>query len=205
MYLGVLNPEQQKILPVLAVFKKQYYLVGGTAIALQIGHRFSIDFDLFTQKSVNHTTIQKRLLDQDVFFTLLFKNAEGIHLLSKGVKMTFFEFPFAIKHPVPVKEYLTMPTLLDLASMKAYALGRRSKWKDYVDMYFLLKDYYSFEEISKQAEGIFGGAFSKKLFKTQLSYFEDVDYSEQVDFLPGFGVADDTIKGFLTDVGLSRF
>ena len=47
MHLEILNKEQKELLPILSQFKREYYLVGGTAIALHIGHRESIDFDLF--------------------------------------------------------------------------------------------------------------------------------------------------------------
>ena len=46
------------------------------------------------------------------------------------------------------EDNIRLPELIDLAAMKAYALGRRSKWKDYVDLYFILKDYFTIEQIS---------------------------------------------------------
>ena len=52
MHDEVLTKEQKDILPLIAEFKKEFYLVGGTAIALQIGHRYSIDFDLFSFKEI---------------------------------------------------------------------------------------------------------------------------------------------------------
>ncbi len=57
--------------------------------------------------------------------------------------------------------------------MKAYALGRSSKWKDYVDLFFLIRDFYSIDEIALRAEEIFGELFSNKLFRAQLSYLEN--------------------------------
>ena len=68
------------------------------------------------------------------------------------VKFTFYEYPFKIDAKCRFEDYLRLPELIDLAAMKAYALGRRSKWKDYVDLYFILKNHYSIEEISKRAE-----------------------------------------------------
>ena len=67
--------------------------------------------------------------------------------------------------------------------MKAYALGRRSKWKDYVDLYFLLRDHLALSELINSAKTLFRGAFNAKLFLEQLCYFDDVDMSEQVDFM----------------------
>ena len=53
MHLDVLTREQTELLPFLSQFAKRYYLVGGTAVALQLGHRQSIDFDLFTTSTMN--------------------------------------------------------------------------------------------------------------------------------------------------------
>ena len=47
MYDNILSEEQKQLLPFILSFKKEYYMVGGTAVSLQIGHRESIDFDLF--------------------------------------------------------------------------------------------------------------------------------------------------------------
>lgn len=96
------------------------------------------------------------------------------------------------------EDSIRLPELIDLAAMKAYALGRRSKWKDYVDLYFILKDYFTIEQVSKKACGIYDQLFSEKLFRAQLSYFDDIDYSESVEYL--FPVASENeIKAFLIE------
>lgn len=76
-----------------------------------------------------------------------------------------------------------MPKLLDLAAMKAYALGRKSKWKDYVDLFFILSNHFTIKKISERSTEIFGDLFSEKQFRAQLCYFDDIDYEEKVDFL----------------------
>jgi hypothetical protein len=88
--------------------------------------------------------------------------------------------------------------LLDLAAMKAYALGRRSKWKDYIDLYFLLRDHFSIHQISIRALQIFETLFLEKLFQSQLSFFTDIDYSESVEFLAP-PVPEDEIREFLIE------
>lgn len=98
---------------------------------------------------------------------------------------------------------LKLPDLLTLAAMKAYALGRRAKWKDYVDLYFIMKDYHDIGEIVKKAEKIFGQEFNEKIFRAQLAYFKDIDYSEKVIYLPGFEVQDSVIKKDLVNFSLS--
>ena len=60
MHSEILNDRQTELLPLMAQFRREYYLVGGTAIALYLGHRRSIDFDLFKPSTINH----KRNLDK---------------------------------------------------------------------------------------------------------------------------------------------
>jgi len=82
--------------------------------------------------------------------------------------------------------------------MKAYALGRRSKWKDYVDIYFIVKDYFTINQICQRANEIYGELFSEKLFRAQLSFFDDIDYSESIEYLCN-PVDENEIKEFLID------
>jgi hypothetical protein len=123
-----------------------------------------------------------------------------MNLIINEVKVTFFQYPFQIKANNDFDNIIRLPELLDLAAMKAYALGRRSKWKDYVDLFFLLKEKFSFDEISQRAMEIFGNLFSDKLFRSQLSYFEDVDYSEEIDYIIVNPPTDDEIKQYLIGV-----
>jgi hypothetical protein len=95
--------------------------------------------------------------------------------------------------------------LLDLAAMKAFALGRRSKWKDYIDLFFILRDYYSLSQICAQANLRFGELFSEKLFRGQLNYFKGISFEEQVEFMPGFEVSEEEVKQFLIDAALTGF
>ena len=87
--------------------------------------------------------------------------------------------------------------------MKAFALGGRNKWKDYVDMYFILRDYYKISDIVKEARKNFGSEFNEKLFRTQLSYFKDIDFTEKVIYTKGFEVDDKEIKKSLIEFSLS--
>lgn len=94
-----------------------------------------------------------------------------------------------------------MPNLLNLAAMKAFALGRRAKWKDYVDMYWLLKSYFSLEDVEIKSAELFGDLFSPKLFRQQLCFFDDIDYSETVNYIDK-KVEPEIIKSFLTEIAL---
>ncbi|MFN0214334.1 MAG: hypothetical protein ACKVT2_08780 [Saprospiraceae bacterium] len=204
MFPNILSEQQHKLLPFVQQMSREYYLVGGTAIALQIGHRRSIDFDLFKKASVRKEKIAKLLSDQGLKWQLLFADSESFHILLNGVKLTFFQFPFDIPTKL-VFEGIRIPDLLHLASMKSYALGRRAKWKDYTDLYFLFRDHFAIEEVIDKTSELFPGLFSPKLFRQQLCYFQDIDYSEEVSFIPGCEVSERDIKSFLIDIATLPF
>jgi hypothetical protein len=188
----------------ISSFRRNYYLAGGTAIALHIGHRRSIDYDLFTDKILNKSLIKKKLFEQKFSKQILFEDIDQIHFLLNEVKITFFNYPYPVKNDEMVKRYISMPSLLTLSAMKAFALSRRAKWKDYVDLYYIIKDNYSINDISTEAILIFGDLFSEKLFREQMAFHEDIDYSEPVEYLPGFEVPEKEIKEFLINKSLEN-
>jgi hypothetical protein len=200
MFLNILSPKQVAYLPLLQHFKREFVLVGGTAIALQIGHRKSID--LFKMKPLNKKSIKEKIASQTIQAQKLFENSDSIHFIINDVKWTFFYYPFAIKGTVFLDNYIKMPDLLTLAAMKFYVMGRRAKWKDYVDIYFLLKDHFTIAEVSVKATELFEDAYSEKLFRQQLAYFEDIDYSEPLEWV-GQSVTKETIKATLLDLSIS--
>lgn len=199
MHPNILSEAQKELLPVLGSMQREFYLVGGTAIALQIGHRQSIDFDMFKKGTVRKEKISQTLRNHHLQWQVLFSDAEGFHILVNGVKLTFFQFPFDMPAQTKFGD-MRMPDLLHLAAMKAYALGRRAKWKDYVDLFFLLRDHFKLEILMDKTITLFPDLFSPKLFKQQLCYFQDIDYSEEVTFMPGFEVSNDDVKLFLTEI-----
>lgn len=198
MHHQILTKEQLELLPYLHRFSKNFYLAGGTAIALHIGHRRSVDFDLFTPSKLRKSAINGRLAEFPYKKVRLFEDVDQLHVLLNGIRLTFMSFPYPIDHPIKVDRYIRTPTLLTLSSLKAYALGRRAKWKDYVDLYLILRDFYTIREIREEAEKNFGELFSEKLFREQLAFHKDIDFSEPVEFLiPAPSEAE--IKQFLID------
>lgn len=200
MYKEILNPEQIKLLSLLKEFKRDFYLAGGTAIALQIGHRRSIDYDLFSEKELDTLRII-RIIKKAGFSidATIAESIEELTLVINRVKVTFLQYPFKIGCPLSLDDIITMPDLLTLSAMKAFSLGKRSKWKDYIDLYFILKHYYSISDISKRAKELFKDGFNERLFREQLCYFEDIDFSESIDFVTE-PVKEEAIKDFLIEV-----
>ena len=204
MHNEILSPSQQKLLPLLKVFKKEFYLVGGTAVALYIGHRRSIDFDLFKFAPIKPKSLITKISTFGFPYNVTRRVTEQLNVTIHDVKFTFYEYPFQIDSPTSFEGVLRMPSLIDLAAMKAYALGRRSKWKDYVDLYSILKEHYTIKQISDRASVIFDQLFSQKLFRAQLSFFADVDHSESIEYV-GTPVPENEIKEFLTEKAIDLY
>lgn len=205
MHLEILNKEQYDLLPFIKKYTKHYYLVGGTAIALHIGHRRSIDFDLFTAKEINSINIKKQVAISGFSSNVILQRTDQVHFTINKVKLTFFQFPFSITAENYHQNYFRIPDLLTLAAMKAFALGGRGKWKDYVDLYFILKYHFTIAQICDKATTLFTGVFSASLFCKQLCFFDDISFEEQVEFMPGFEVSEKEVKEFLTDAALTGF
>jgi len=183
MHKEILNKSQLELLPLVKQFKHEFFLVGGTAIALHLGHRRSIDFDLFKTAKLVLNRIMTRVSSINKPYNVTRRVEEQLNLTMNDVKFTFLEYPYPVKVNCKFEDIIKLPDLLNLASIKAFALGRCSKWKDYVDLYYILKNHYSVKEIAEISHNIYGQLFSEKLFRAQLSYFEDIDYSEAIEFL----------------------
>ena len=175
MHLEVLDEERKKMFPYLRYFKK-FYLAGGTALALQIGHRTSVDFDLFIQKEIPSGLLGKI---KEVFpkatVQPLVNNKGELTVLVHNVKCTFFNSVFASVLPLVKYEQVPMASVREIAADKAHTIGRRGKYRDYVDLYFILKEeHIPLDEIIQLAEKKYGGEFNGRLFLEQLIYLEDI-------------------------------
>lgn len=197
MHKEILTAEQEKLLPLVKKFSPEFGLVGGTAVALHLGHRRSIDFDLFTSEHFNASAVQSKITRSGGMQRILVKRRGEFTLFVNDVKFTFFEYPFPIPFSEKFEDVIRLPDLLTLAAMKAYALGRRAKWKDYVDLYFIAMRYGGLGTIAERGKALFGGEFNEKIFRVQLAYFEDIDYGEAVEFMEGYAVPDAEIRSAL--------
>lgn len=200
---SVLSETQKKFIPLLREFQGGFGMVGGTALALQLGHRKSIDYDLFSALPIDAGAIRRKIAATGEHIMTLVDTTDEYTVSVGGVKLTFLRYPFPLSYPVEWSGVARLADILTIAAMKAYALGRRAKWKDYADLYFVMKEHHPFVDVVRKAEEIFGGEFSEKNFRAQLSYFDDIDCSEAVEFLPGHEIDDETIRKSLTDWSLT--
>jgi hypothetical protein len=198
MHTEALTEEGLHLFPALSAFA-EFYLAGGTALALQIGHRVSVDFDFFSPEPIPRSLSAKV---EHVFapepVTALVNNPDQLTVLVRTVKLTFLTYPFPLIQPLVPVGGLSMLSVKELGATKAYTIGRRGTYKDYVDLYFILAEHQAtLGEIIALAEEKFGQAFNSRLFAEQLLFLDDVrDY--QIDFLRA-PVTPDNITAFFRD------
>ncbi len=176
IYLEIFDRERLRVFKKLGSFKKTGVLGGGTAIALQIKHRKSFDFDIFIKSK---TTDYLRQKIRKVFghSSQIIKDITNqIDIITPGeVKISFVKYPYPPLHPLVMTTSINLFSLHDLASNKAYAIGRRGTWRDYVDMFFFLKEgYTTIDSVIKEAIKRFRGEFNPRLFLEQLVYTKDI-------------------------------
>ena len=124
---------------------KDAWLVGGTALALQLGHRKSIDLDFFGSIDASLQEIASAL---STFASVspLSESSMKRFLIVDGVKVDVVNYPYSwIDEPV-IEDGVALAGIKDIAAMKLSAITNRGTRKDFVDFYFLLK-YFSFEEL----------------------------------------------------------
>lgn len=120
-----------------------FILPAGTALALQIGHRDSIDFDFFTvepfdtkllfAKIESHFTSHILLRVQDELNTLEI-------IVDGTIRLSFMTYPYTLITPVVTTEFFDLASITDIGCMKLSAITSRTAYKDYVDLYFILKE-----------------------------------------------------------------
>jgi hypothetical protein len=198
MHTEALTEEGLKLFPALRAFD-DFYLAGGTALALQIGHRVSVDFDLFSESAIDRTLLQKvkrvftnRPVQPSV------NNPDELTAFVDNVKITFLTYSFPLLEPQVATEGVRMLSVKEIGATKAYTIGRRGTYKDYVDLYFIIaENHASLEEIIGMADRKFGNEFNSRLFTEQLLFMDDVqDYT--IDFLK-VPVAPEGITAFFKD------
>lgn len=161
-----------------------FYLAGGTALALQIGHRESLDFDLFRNKEIGFSIKQKAIkkFGKDSIKTLVDTSDEFTFVLHEGIKITLLNYYWDPSFPlVRVAGNIPLLSIRDIAMAKAYALGRRGNYRDYFDLYVIIKNKHaSLKEIIKWCIKKYGDVFSERMFLEQLTYLGDIGIDDKI-------------------------
>ena len=182
MFYSILDTKRQAILPLFARFKERFYLAGGTALALQLGHRDSIDFDFFTEHPFDTAALFAQLTDIFNGHTLL-KTQDETNTLSvlvdESIKISFMTYPYTLLSPTVDEPYLCIASVVDIGCMKLSAIVGRATLKDYVDIYYILKMMPLAELLDRSAKKF--PSVDVGLTLKSLVYFDDID-TEPISF-----------------------
>jgi hypothetical protein len=158
---------------------KKAYLAGGTAIALQLGHRISVDLDFFTSQEFNETELSAKLTTLPEFVQDgTTKGTVWGEIGQTRFSMFYYKYPL-LKQTV-VFEGIQLASLADIAAMKIHAIEDRGTRRDFVDVYFLSKKY-SLEEMLDFYQKKYA-VLEDHLYSIlrSLDYFEDAEQEQQM-------------------------
>jgi predicted nucleotidyltransferase component of viral defense system len=151
---------------------KDLRLVGGTSLALQIGHRISVDLDFFGLLTADEISI-RNALNQIGEINLLFKT-ENINIFTiDGIKVGIVNYPYPWLKDVIEEDHLRLAGKTDIAAMKLAAIVGRGTKKDFIDLFFLLKEYSLSELITYYEQKYHDGSVFMVL--RSLAFFDDAD------------------------------
>lgn len=172
----ILPAEQQKLFGFLIEqeWLSDFYLAGGTSLALQIGHRESVDFDFFTSTEL-HIPFLKNTLASHGRYEQLSEMKGTLHLLLNDVRVSFIEYKYQLLEPLLKEKCLVVASLLDVALMKLEAIAGRGAKKDFIDLFFLLKKF-TLNELLMAYEKKYGvTAHNHYHLMKSLTYFADAE------------------------------
>jgi hypothetical protein len=149
-----------------------FNLVGGTSLALQMGHRNSIDIDLFGNAEIEvDLFIDKLGSFGQVVVTKSTKNI----LITKvnEIKVDFVNYKYPLLSDILIEDNIRMLSTKDIAAMKLNAIAGRGSKKDFIDLYFLLQEFSLCEILSFYGQKYHDGSLF--MVEKSLTYFEDAD------------------------------
>lgn len=177
--ISILNQNQKEVLSKLSFLTDDgYYLAGGTALAIQLNHRTSFDFDFYTPTHFDQNTLFDKF--EEVFADEAIKTSlarDTLFCTLKTVDCSFFTYPYKLLRKPILEMGIAISSLEDIAAMKLVAVNHRPAKRDYIDVYYLLKKF-SLEEMINFAKEKFPN-FNFYYLLRALSYFEDIKDDER--------------------------
>lgn len=161
---------------------KEFNLVGGTALSLMIGHRLSIDLDLFSTQDFDVQSMLTHLSSQHpVTIRELFNNTMLLNIAKVKVDILAHKYPW--QEPVQTEQGIRLVSLHDIGAMKLHAIFQNgTRIKDFVDMYFLL-EHHPLKTYLDAYQNKYNG--NPALASHSLLHHENIDKEEKVKLLKG--------------------
>lgn len=156
-------------------FMQDFYLAGGTGIALQLGHRISDDLDFFTSQPINTQDLKDRISSLGSF-TITQETENTLSGIFNKMRISFFSYRYPLLFPLKKLLKINLADVSDIVCMKIAAISARGKKKDFVDLYFVckrVKDLPNILNIFKKKHKKIN--YNKLHLLKSLTYFEDAD------------------------------
>jgi len=172
------------------------YLAGGTALALQLGHRVSNDLDFFTRKDFHPDSAIAAIRKTGLSYRVTSEGDGTLNAEVNGIKVSLLrsDHPF-LETPMEL-EGIPIAGILDIAAMKVIAISQRGLKRDFVDLYFILQEK-PFYQIAEHMLKRFGAERVPPVhIGKSLVYFADADGNPEPAYLLGKAVKWDVIKKF---------
>lgn len=143
IHWDVLDPPRRLLVPKLSfLIDSGFYLAGGTALALQMGHRTSVDFDFYTPSDLRDVLPLLFDLQQQLPAFVSDHIADGTLIgHSDTIEMSFFRYQYALIAPLVEIEGMRLAAIPDIAAMKIAALAQRGLFRDFVDLYVVAQQH----------------------------------------------------------------
>lgn len=178
MYIQTLPATTAKVLQMFTQkkpdFLSSFYLSGGTALSLQLGHRESEDLDFFCTEQFDPKLIEQELRKFGILSeTEVSKGTVNTYF--DNVKLQFLEYPYRLLQPFVEWEEIHLSSVCDIACTKLQTIAMRGSKKDFIDLYFLLQ-YMTLDSLLADSKNKYAESdYSETHILKSLVYFDDAD------------------------------
>ncbi len=155
-------------------FQPPFYLSGGTALSLHLGHRESEDLDFFGPKEFDPLAVQRQLEGLGPLREVEISPGT-LNLFLEGVKLQFLHYPYRLLEPTVSWQKVPISSVVDIACTKLQTVAMRGSKKDFIDLYFLLRNYPLAVLFQKMKSKYSNVDYSQTHILKSLVYFADAD------------------------------
>lgn len=186
MHMDLLNKSQRNVLSLLRKVLRgsEFYLAGGTALALHMGHRRSIDFDWFVRELGDPETLFRLLKTSGVDYVVQSISLETVYLTIQGVQNSFIGYDYPLlRDPVCLPEVgLRIASIEDIVCMKLSAVASRGSRKDFLDLHHLMSHGYPLDKCLRLYVEKYRNRDIAHVIRS-LVYFADAEAEPEVEMI----------------------
>jgi hypothetical protein len=185
VFTNILSAGQQAILERLSSLPAldSFYLAGGTGLALQLGHRRSVDFDFFRPEGIDPGVLLPSL--QEFLPAVRRAEAGTLTLELAGVMTSFFEYRYPLLRPIEEGPWaVRLASVADIAAMKIAAIAGRGSRKDFMDLFIICREVMPLRDVLDCFELKFRGVgYERYHILKSLVYFDDAEREPPPDMI----------------------